>query len=197
MPKASLPVGHVHALDRVRVARGAVLHMTCPVLYHLPVCSHVCLRPVIVWPACVPHCVARKPAGRQRPHARLALALAPPPERPARPRLGAGCVPYVCADFPEPAVRARAFPACPTACRPSRLSLLSGAARSVSPRRLIDFRSGSHVPRLVAGTPPKPAIQPAPALPSVAAFPLCTPAKPGVSGCSTGAAVQTIALRFH
>jgi hypothetical protein len=28
-------------------------------------------------------------------------------------------------------------------------------------------------------------------------FPLCAPAKPGASGCSTGAAVKTIALRFH
>jgi hypothetical protein len=31
-------------LDRVCVARGAVAHMTCPVLTHLPVCSHVCMR---------------------------------------------------------------------------------------------------------------------------------------------------------
>ncbi len=110
--------------------------MTCAVLSHLPVCSHVCvarMRPAlcgphasrIVWPAFTPA---------------LALALAAAPARPVRPRLGAGCVHSVCADYPEPAVRARAFPACPTACSPSCLSLLSGAARSAPPRWLIDFR---------------------------------------------------------
>jgi hypothetical protein len=70
----------------------------------------------IVWPAFTPQC---KPA------------------RPARPRLGAVCVPSVCARTGR---RARAFPACTTACSPSRLSLLSGAARSAPPRRLIDYR---------------------------------------------------------
>ncbi len=73
----------------------------------------------IVWPAFTPAC---KPA--------LALALAPAPARPARPRLG-GCVRSV-SRLPYPAVRAGAFPACPTACSPSRLFLLSGAARPVS-----------------------------------------------------------------
>ncbi len=62
--------------------------MTCHILSHLPVRSHVCTRPAlcgshasrIVWPAFTP---ASKPA--------LAVALAPAPARPARPRLGAGC----------------------------------------------------------------------------------------------------------
>jgi hypothetical protein len=88
--------------------------------------------------ASVPHCVARMQASWP-PATSLALAIALAPARPALPRLGAACVPSNCADFPEPAVRARAFPACQTACSLSRLSLLSGAARSVSPRRLIDY----------------------------------------------------------
>jgi hypothetical protein len=88
---------------------------------------------IIVWPACAPHCVARMQAsGPPATSLALALALAAGPARPARPRLGVACVPSICADFPEPAVRARAFPACPPACGPSRLSLLSGAARFVS-----------------------------------------------------------------
>jgi hypothetical protein len=59
--------------------------MTCPVS---PTCLFARLHaPRIVWPAFTPQC---KPA--------LALALAPAPARPARPRLGAGCVPPVCAD---------------------------------------------------------------------------------------------------
>jgi hypothetical protein len=128
----------------------------------------------IVWPAFTPQC---KPA--------LALALAPAPARPARPRLGAVCVPSVCARTGR---RARAFPACPTACSPSRLSLLSGA-RPAPPRRLIDFRSFSPVTRLRSPVTRRPAIQPPLALPSVAAFPLCAPAKSGALGCSTGAAV--------
>jgi hypothetical protein len=188
MPKASLPVGHGHALDRVRVARGAVLPMTCPRSLP-PTCLFARLHaPRIVWPACVPHCVARKPAGRPRPHARLALALAPPPARPARPRLGEGCVSFVCADFPEPAVRARAFPASQTACRPSRLSLLSGAARPVAPPANRLSFANPHA-CLQSPVTRRPAIQPALALPSIAAFPLCAPAKSGASGCSIGAAV--------
>jgi hypothetical protein len=139
--------------------------------------------------ACVPHCVARMQATARDPRA---LALTPAPARLARPSSGAGSVPSVCVDFPEPAVRARAFPACPTACRPSRLSLLSGAACPVAPPAY-DFRSHPHVtcsrPHVACSIAPKPAIQPASALPSVAAFPLCTPAKSGASGCSTGAAV--------
>jgi hypothetical protein len=87
-------------------------------------------------------------APMRRPHASqplatsraLALALVPAPAQPARPSSGAGCVPSVCADSPEPAVRARAFPAFQTACRPSRLPLLSGAARSVaSPANRLSF----------------------------------------------------------
>jgi hypothetical protein len=62
-------------------------------------------------------------------HWRLRLRLRP---RRLLARGWARAVRSVCADFPYPAVRARAFPACPTACRPSRLSSLCGAARPVS-----------------------------------------------------------------
>jgi hypothetical protein len=123
--------------------------MTCPVLSHLPVRSHVCMRPAvcgqhasrIVWPAFTPACT---PA--------LALALAPAPERPARPRLAAGCVR---SDFPYPAVRARAFPACPTAFSPPSLSLLSGAARLPRPNN-----DGTSRPHCRPHRPPKLAPQP-------------------------------------
>jgi hypothetical protein len=108
------------------------------------------------------------------------------------PALGRGLCPFR-SDF-QPAVRARAFPACPTACSPSRLSLLSGAARSTPPPPAIQLSSC----RLqTPNCRRRPAIQPAPAPPSVAAFPLCAPAKSGALGCSTGAAVSTIPLRFH
>ncbi len=71
------------------------------------------------------------------------------------PELGRGLCP-VCADFPEPAVRARAFPACPTACSPSRLSLLSGAARPVS----LAQSDGSRRPHSRPHRPPKLAPRP-------------------------------------
>ena len=159
---------------------GAVVHLTCPVLSHLPVCSHVCTRPAlcgphasrVAWPALTPAC---KPA--------LALALAPAPEQPARPRLGAGCVR---SDFPYPAVRARAFPACPTACSPSRLSLLSGAARPVSLAQTMmipDVRTA--VCTAHPNSRPQP---PATAARSIAALLMRAPAKSGASDVATGAA---------
>jgi hypothetical protein len=124
MPKASLLVGHVHALDRFRVARGALLHMTC-VHSHLPVSSHVC----VVWPACIPHCVARMQASRCRACWRSRLHLRP---RGLLARAQAQAVHLPSAPIPEPAVRAHAFPAGLPAGRPSRLSLLGGAARLVA-----------------------------------------------------------------
>jgi hypothetical protein len=122
------------------------------------------MRPAL----CGPH--ASQPPAMSRA---LALALAPAPVRPARPRLGAARVP---SDPPTPAVGCaqRAPPAGLATCSPSGLSSLSGAPRSSSPPpaiRLLPFRRS-----------PKPAIQPAPAPPSVAALPLCGPAKSGASG---------------
>ncbi len=100
--------------------------MTCPVS---PTCLFARLHaPRIVWPACVQHCVARIHARMHACVGARACACARAacsPARPARP----GCVR---SDFPEPAVRARALPACPTAFSPSSLSLLSGAGRPVS-----------------------------------------------------------------
>jgi hypothetical protein len=52
----------------------------------------------------------------------------------------------------------RAIPAGPPACRPS-LSLLSGR-HAVSPRRLIDFRSQTHVTPAATKSRRRPAIQP-------------------------------------
>jgi hypothetical protein len=91
-----------------------------------PVRAHVW----IVWPAC-------RPAASDL--ACVGAALAPAPLRPARPSSGAGCVPSVCADFPEPSVRASAFPACPPACGPSRLSLLSGSPLGSPPAIRLSF----------------------------------------------------------
>jgi hypothetical protein len=112
--------GHVHALDRVRGVRGALIPMTCAVLFHTPVCSHVCMRPAlcgphayrIVWPACKPAASDARWRSRLHPCGLLARAW-------ARPESGSGTL--------------RAFPASPPACRPSRLPLLSGAARPVAP----------------------------------------------------------------
>jgi hypothetical protein len=68
-------------------------------------------------------------ASRQRPRARWRSRLRQRPRGMlARAWARAESLPSA----PTPAVGARAFPACPTACSPSRLSLLSGAARSVS-----------------------------------------------------------------
>ncbi len=104
--------------------------MTCPVLSHLPVCSHVCTRPG-------PHCVARMcPAfcgPHSRPHAsprwrsrlRLRLRLS---GLLARAWARAVSVPT---SHTRPSARVPS-PVRPTACSPSRLSLLSGAARPVS-----------------------------------------------------------------
>jgi hypothetical protein len=89
--------------------------------------------------------------------------------------VGLETVPSVCADFPYPAVRARAFPAGPPACRPSRLSLLSGAARSVS----------------LAQTRAPAGFSPAKAARSAAALPMRAPAKSGASDVVTGAEKQS------
>jgi hypothetical protein len=78
------------------------------------------MRPAL----CGPHsCLHASPRRRSRLRLRLSGLLA---------RAWARAVSVPTADFPYPAVRARAFPACPTACSPSRLSLLSRAARPVS-----------------------------------------------------------------
>jgi hypothetical protein len=105
-----------------------------------------------------------------------------------------GCIPARTCPYIGPVVSELCYtspPARHPAALPARLSLPSGAGgASCFPRRLIDFRLRSPVTR-------RPAIQPAPALPSAAAFPLCAPAKSGALGCSPGAANYTIALRFH
>jgi hypothetical protein len=113
--------GHVHALDRAHVVRGAVVHMTCPVLSHLPVCSHVCMRPALGGPQ----------ASRQRPRARWRLRLRPcgllarawarPVSLPSAPP---ACLPG--------SGTLRAFAAGPPACSSFRLSCLSGAALPVA-----------------------------------------------------------------
>ncbi len=98
--------------------------MTCPVLSHLHVCSHVCMHHAlcglhashIVWPACTPGRVG----GRACACARAICS----------PALKCGLCP-VCAETWIRAFRGP-FPACPPACRPSRLSLPSGAARPVA-----------------------------------------------------------------
>jgi hypothetical protein len=154
------------ALDRVRVVRGAVVHLTCPVLSHLPVCSHVCTRPAlcclhasrIMWPACKPAC---KPA--------LALALAP--KRPAW-------------------ARAVSVPFAPTSqnhasCGPSRLSLLSGAARPVS---LAQTQTSAQPSAPPAQTRAPAGFSPATAARSVAALSMRAPAKSGASDVATDAA---------
>jgi hypothetical protein len=178
MPKASLFVAvSTHLTVSVGCVPGAVLPMTCPVLSHLPVRTFACVCGIL-------HYVARMQASDL---ARVGARACADARAACSPALGRGLRPFRLRR--EPAVRARAFPACPTACSPSRLSLLSGAARSAPPRRLIDFRLRSPVTRLRSPVARRPAIQPALALPSVAAFPLCAPAKSGASGCSTGAAV--------
>jgi hypothetical protein len=123
--------GHVHAVDRVRVARGAVVHMTFS-----PTCLFARLHaPRIVWPACKP---AANDFARVGAHACACARAA------CSPALGHGQCPFRLRRLP--AVRARALTACQPACRPSRLSLLSGAARSAPSPRLFDYR-------LPAGTP--------------------------------------------
>jgi hypothetical protein len=83
--------------------------------------------------------------------------------------LGAGCENRPSARVPSPPARQpAALPAC----------LLSGAAHSISPRWLIDFRSFSPMTCLRSPVTRRPAIQPAPALPSAAAFPLCAAVGP-------------------
>ncbi len=126
-----------HALDRVRVVRGAVVHMTC--LCVTP--TYLSVRMFALYERnalalCGPHA--------SQPPAMLRLLLAPAPVRPARPNLGAALVPF---DPPPPAVGCaqHAHPAGLAACSPSGLSSLSGAPRSTPPRRLFDFRSGFHV----------------------------------------------------
>ncbi len=116
-----------------------------------------------VWPTCKP---AASNLARVGARAHTCACAACSPE------LGRGMCPF---RLPAAGVSwsgtLRAFPACPPACSPSRLSLMSRVVRLVAPpaNRLSSSRRYA---RLVAGTPPKRAIKPAPALPLVAAFPL-------------------------
>jgi hypothetical protein len=169
--------------------------LTCPVLSHLPVRSHVCMRPAVCGALCGPH---SRPHARLRWRSRLRLRLSG-----LLARAWARSVSLPTADFPYPAVRARAFPACPPACSPSRLSLLSGAARSVAPpaNRLSSWE------RVATSWPQKPlsfwqprdppvasqtrapaGFSPATAAQSVTALPMRAPAKSGASDVATGAA---------
>jgi hypothetical protein len=117
--------------------------------------------------ACAPHCVARMRPALCGPHASqppatslvLALALAPAPVRPARPSSGAGCVPSVCADFPESAVRAHAIPACrPAARQPAAFPPVSperGGAFCLPCPNNDDTRRRWHVPKRRRGSSPR------------------------------------------
>ncbi len=130
--------GHVHTLDRVRGVRGALLPLTCPVLYFT--CPFARLHASrIVWPACVSHCVAASDVARIGARASAcARAVCSPtlgrglgPVRRRRRRVLVGhpaCLPRLPASL-------QFFPPVP----PER-----GGAFCLS-RRLIDFRSGSHV----------------------------------------------------
>jgi hypothetical protein len=85
-----------------------------PRLSHLPVCLHVCMRLAMcgshasrnVWSAFTPAC---KPA--------LAVALAPAPARPPRPRLGAGC-PFCLRRLPIPGRPRACLPRLPDSDQP-------------------------------------------------------------------------------
>ena len=90
----------------------------------------------IVWPAFTPACT---PA--------LALALAPAPERPARPRLGAACVRSDCR-LPIPGRPRACLPRLPARLPPFPPVSPERGGASLSPRRLIDFRLGKGWPRL-------------------------------------------------
>ncbi len=122
------------------MARGTLPPMTCPVFpTYLSVRTFACapncvarMRPV-VWPAFTPACT---PA--------LALALAPAPERPARPRLVRPV--SVPTSHTQPSARVPSPPARPPAALPACLS--RAGRRVLSPRRLIDFRLGKGWPRL-------------------------------------------------
>ncbi len=137
--------------------------MTCSVLSHLPVCSHVCMRPALCGPhASQPPAMSRRRRSRLRlrPRGLLARAWARPVFLPsALP----ACVPGLGTML--------AFPAGPPACCPSRQPPLSGATRSATLPAILLSSCRLQTPNCRR----RPAIQPAPALPSVAAFPLCAP----------------------
>jgi hypothetical protein len=93
-------------------------------------------------------------------------------------------------------LRLSGLPACAWA-RPVSLpsALIPGFGPVV--RWLFDFRPFSHVNPAATKPRCRPAIQTAPALPSIAAFPLHAPAKSGASDVATGYSKSTIALRFQ
>ncbi len=192
--------------------------MTCPILSHLPVRSHVCTRSALCGPHSRPHARLRwRSRLRLRMSGLLARAweravpsvaeplLNPPTTNPqfnrpsARYQAGSGCWrPAARLDCGSGTRLARAWDSQfiyrPRACLPRSLQpfppvspVRGGAFSSPPPANRLSFIQ----PRDPVRPLPRrgPAIQPAPALPSVAAFPLCAPAKSGSSGCSTGAAV--------
>jgi hypothetical protein len=119
MPKASLLVGHLHALDRVRGVRVALRSMPCRSLpptfpFRTFACVQQCvarMRLALCGPHSRPHASPRwRSRLRLRPRGLLARAWARDVSVPSAPET----------------VGARAFPAAPPACRPSRMSLLSG-----------------------------------------------------------------------
>ncbi len=131
------------------------------------------MRPAL----CGPH--ASQPPAMPRV---LALALAPTPVRPARPRLCAACVPSVRLPAVRAAIRASASPACPTACSPSRVR-----AGYLSIYRLADYKHP-----IVDADP-----RSSPALPSVAAISCARLPSLGPRGAAPGPQLRRFSCVLH